>query len=319
MKLITGGSGFLGVELAGQLTGRGDEVRVFDIAKSAGLPAGVEYIKGDVRDCEAVSRACDGVDTAYHLVGIMPQARMDSDGMRKINVGGTRNVLRGCVENKVPRMVFLSTSEVYGLLEKVPCPEAALKAPIGEYGNNKVASELICQEFIRDFGLGVSILRPTSIVGPDNWEKSVNRLMGQIKKGGVMPMPGRGRNHWQVAHVVDVAQAAILAGEKEEAIGEAFNVGGADEVPSQRELAEVLSELAGSQVKFIDISARFAVGILKFLHLFGLSPMEMDHLVLLEHDFVLDVTKLQEKLGWKPKFGNLDAFKDMYLWYESTH
>lgn len=318
MKLLVGGSGFLGVELASQLLERGDQVRVLDIAKSSHLPTGVEFVKGDVRDLDSVRKACDGVDTAFHLVGLMPQARASNEDMRSINVGGTRNVLTGCVEAGVRRMVYLSSSEVYGRLEEVPCPETAIMDPIGEYGRNKVSSELICRQFMHDHGLEVAMLRPTTIIGPRNWEEGINTLMGEIRAGRVMPIPGKGDTHWQVVHVADAARAAILAGEKKEAAGEAFNIGCCDEVPSYLELARHMKEFAGTRLKLVHFPVGPSIGLLKLLNLFGLSPMEPDHYLLLRYDFVLDVSKARERLGWMPKFGNLEAFEDLYTWYVST-
>ncbi len=319
MKIITGGSGFLGVEIAKKLVERGEKVKVFDITKSPDLPPDVDFVKGDVRDKGSLKQAFREADTVFHLVGIMPQSKMPPPEMRKINIGGTRNVLEACAEEGVKRVVYLSSSEVYGILEEVPCPETALKAPVGEYGHNKVSCELICHEFAKSQGLEVSILRPTSIVGPRNWEETVNMLLGQIKNNGVIPLPGRGKTRWQVAHVSDVANAAILASEKNEAIGEAFNVGCDGEVPTMWELAHEVKEHAGSNVRIISLNEKITLGILKTLGAAKISPVQPDHLLLFEYDFILDVSKIKTTLGWKPEFTTTKAFIDTYDWYVRTN
>ncbi len=319
MKVITGGSGFLGVEIAKKLVERNEKVKVYDIAKSPDLPKEVNFVKGDVRDKDFLIEAFKGADTVFHLVGIMPQSKMPHPEMRKINIGGTRNVLEACAEREVKRVVYLSSSEVYGILEEIPCPETALKAPIGEYGHNKVSCELICHEFAKSHGLEISILRPTSIVGPRNWEETVNILLGQIKNNGVIPLPGRGRTRWQVSHVSDVANAAILASEKKEAIGEAFNVGCDGEVPTMWELAHAVKEHASSNVKIVSLNEKITLGLLKALGTVKISPVEPDHLLLFEYDFVLDVSKTKSVLGWKPEFKTIEAFIDTYEWYVKTH
>lgn len=319
MKVITGGSGFLGVEIAKKLIERGEKVRVFDITKSPDLPAEVDFVKGNVMDKESLKEAFREGEIVFHLVGIMPQSKMPHPEMRKINIGGTRNVLEACAEEGVRRVVYLSSSEVYGILEEVPCPETALKAPIGEYGHNKVSCELICHEFAKSSGLEISILRPTSIIGPRNWEETVNMLLGQIKNNGVIPLPGRGRTRWQVAHVSDVADATILASEKGEAVGEAFNVGCDGEVPTMWELAHAVKEHAGSNVRIVSLNERITLGILKALGTVKISPVEPDHLLLFEYDFIIDVSKIKNTLGWKPKFSTLETFIDTYEWYVRTH
>jgi nucleoside-diphosphate-sugar epimerase len=319
MKVVTGGSGFIGLELVGQLLERGDDVTVFDRERSYALPAGARFVKGDIRDGSAVSSVCSGADAVFHLVGIMPQARAKTERLVEINVGGTRNALKACVENGVRRMVFLSSSEVYGKLKAVPCPETAILAPVGEYGRTKITCELMCREYMHDHGLGVSILRPTSVVGPRDWEEGVQRLLKQYRENGFVTIPGDGHARWQSVHVADVASAAILAAEREEAVGHAFNVACAGDIPTQLQLARHMKEFTGSEVKLVHVNSALAAGLLKFLNFFGASPMEPDHFAVAFDDYVLDVSKIEGLLGWEPRFDNLSAFEDMYLWYDSTH
>lgn len=318
MILVTGGSGFLGYELVRQLAGKGGEVRVFDRAGCERFPAGVVFQKGDIRDSAAVSASCKDVETVFHLVGIVPQARVSHEEMRAVNVGGVRNILRGCIENRVPRMVFVSSSEVYGYLEDVPCPETAIPGPIGEYGVNKLAAELLCREAMRDHGLAVSILRPTTILGPWNWDGSFESLFKQLDSNGFLPVPGRGDARWHVVHVEDAAAAVALAGERDEAVGGVFNLASTGPVPSHMELAKAMKEHAGSSVRIVKINKALATGALRALCLFGRSPLEPDQFLVGFSDYILDVSKIQAVLGWESRLDSLGAFKESYDWYEST-
>ena len=318
MDLVTGGAGFLGLELARQLLERGREVRILDRVQSPRLPPEAEFRKGDIRDLAAVSRACEGAEVVYHLVGVVPQARVRPDEMRAINVGGTRNVLNACFEKGASRMVFVSSSEVYGRLEAVPCTETAILGPIGEYGVNKMSAELMCREAMRERGLPVSILRPTTIVGPHNWDGMFEMLFKQVMDNGYLPVPGRGDAKWQVVHVEDTAAAAVLAGESEEAAGQAFNVAAPGEVPTHLELALAMKKSTGSSARIIRINKTLTTGVLRALCLLGLSPLEPDQFLVGFSDYVLDVSKLQSMLGWEAKFTSLEAFEASYRWYEST-
>lgn len=317
MDLITGGTGFLGRELASQLSSKGKQVRVFDIKDPQVLPEGVEFQRGDIRDADSVMDACREVETVYHLVGIVPQARASKSVMRAVNVGGTRNVVEACVKNGARRLLFVSSSEVYGFLEKVPCPETAITAPIGEYGVNKVAGELLCMEAMQRSGLEVAIIRPTTIIGPYNWDGFFEMLFKLLDSNKVVPIPGKGDARWHVIHVEDAARALVLAGERDEAVGETFNLASSGDVPTHREIALALKEHARSRARILEINKNLATWVLKALCTFGLSPLEPDQFLVGFSDYVLDVSKIETALGWRSKYDSLEAFKANYDWYRS--
>ncbi len=317
MDLITGGTGFLGRELASQLSSKGKKVRVFDLKDPQVLTERVEFKRGDIRDFADVMDACRAAETVYHLVGIVPQARASKSVMRTVNVGGTRNVVDACLKNGARRLVFVSSSEVYGFLEKVPCPETAITAPIGEYGVNKVAGELLCMEAMRRSALEVSIIRPTTIIGPYNWDSFFEMLFKLLDSNMPVPVPGKGDARWHVIHVEDAARALMLAGERDEAAGETFNLASSGDVPTHLEIALTLKKLAKSRARVVKINKNLAKWVLKVLCTFGLSPLEPDQFLVGFSDYVLDVSKIEKTLGWKSKFDSLGAFKANYDWYRS--
>ncbi len=317
MELITGGAGFLGRELTKQLSSSGKDVRVFDIREPESLPEGVQFQRGDICDAGAVMEACRGAGTVYHLVGIVPQARAPKSVMRSVNVDGTRNVVDACVKNMVKRLVFVSSSEVYGFLEKVPCPETAITAPIGEYGVNKLAGELLCLEAMLGHGLKVSIVRPTTIIGPYNWDNFFEMLYKLLDANTAIPVPGKGDARWHVIHVEDAARAIILAGERDEAAGEIFNLASSGDVPTHMEIALTLKEHAKSRARVLKINKKLGTWALRALCTFGLSPLEPDQFFVGFSDYVLDVAKIERVLGWRSKYDSLGAFKADYDWYIS--
>jgi nucleoside-diphosphate-sugar epimerase len=316
VHLITGGSGYLGVAVARKLIERGDEVRVYDLAPSDRLPESVEFLEGDVRDVEGLGSAVNGCDVIHHLVGIMPQFRAPKETMRAVNVGGMENVLRAASAANVKRVVFVSSSEVYGRPRFIPIRETDPLEPIGEYGRNKVAAEDVCRKYSGATSLEVVILRPPTIAGPEMNEPTFLRNMEMARRGHFFCV-GRGDHRFQMIHVDDAAEACVRASRKDGIDGEAFNIGAEGTLPFRRQLEEIAQHL-GKTPRVRSIPTALFKLVTKILRPIGLSPLEPDHLHLLYADFVMDVSKAKEKLGWVPVKTDLQTLIDTYDWYEST-
>jgi len=317
VQLLTGGSGFLGVALARKLAGQGATVRVFDLACSPRLPEDVEFIKGDVRDLDELKETVASCDVVHHLVGIMPQARAPREAMQAVNVGGTENVLRAASEEGVKRVVFVSSSEVYGQPQTIPMPEDHPKEPIGEYGRNKVVAEKLCHEYREKKGIEVVILRPTTIVGPEITEPTFLKTMKMARSAPFICV-GKGDNRFQNVYVDDVAEACVLASQKPGIDGEAFNLGSVGTLSFKKQMEEMARYL-NRRPKVYSIPAGLFKGIMRVLYPLGLSPMEPDHFHLADADFVMDVSKAGEKLNWVPTRTNLEMIIETYEWYHKTH
>ena len=315
--LLTGGSGYLGVAIARKLARDGVPVRVCDLERSDRLPEKVEFVRGDIRDSGGIGEAVSDCEVVHHLVGIMPQARASRETMQAVNVGGTENVLRAASECGLKRVVFVSSSEVYGRPRSIPVKEDHPLEPIGEYGFNKVAAERLCHEYRSRTGVEVVILRPPTIVGPEMDEPTFLRSMEMARRGRFVCV-GRGDHRFQMAYVDDVAEACVLASQKKGVSGEVFNIGAEGTLPFREQLEEVAKYL-GRKPKVRSIPAGLFKGIMKILHPLGLSPLEPDHLHLLDSDFVMDVNKAREKLGWTPTRTDLEMLIETYEWYQSVH
>jgi len=315
-QLLTGGSGYLGVAVARKLTRQRVPVRVYDLERSDRLPEEIEFVEGDVRDFSRVGEATTGCDVVHHLVGIMPQARASRETMQAVNVGGTENVLRAASERGVKRVIFVSSSEVYGRPKSIPVREDHPLEPIGEYGRNKVEAEQRCREYRAKTGIETVILRPPTIVGPEMNEPTFLKSMEMARQARFFCV-GRGDHRFQMAYVDDVADACILASRQEGVGGEAFNIGAEGTLPFRKQLEEVARYL-GKRPKVVSIPAGLFKGIMRILYPLGLSPLEPDHLHLLDSDFVMDVSKAKEKLGWTPTRTDLEMLIETYEWYQST-
>jgi len=315
-QLITGGSGYLGVAIARKLRQQDVPVRVYDLARSERLPKDLEFVRGDIRDFDGVSDAVADCDVVYHLVGIMPQARAPQETMQAVNVGGMENVLRAASEQGTKRIVFVSSSEVYGRPRSIPVREDHPLEPIGEYGRNKVAAEKLCREYREETRVETVIVRPPTIVGPEMDEPTFLKNLEMARRGRFFCV-GRGDHRFQMAFVDDVAEACILASQKAEVDGEVFNIGAEGTLPFRKQLEEIARYL-GKRPKVRSIPAGLFKGIMRILYPLGLSPLEPDHLHLLDSDFVMDVSKAREKLGWTPTRTDLEMLIETFEWYQKT-
>lgn len=308
--LVTGAAGFLGQYLVRTLLARGDTVCAFDLHEPDDAEPGVEWLAGDVRDAEAMRRACQGMEVVHHLAALIPQRQADEATMKAVNVKGTQHVLEGALAAGVRRVVYLSSVEIFGVPPVVPCPEDGPLAPLGEYGHNKIAAEALCRQTAGQ-GLEVAILRPPTIVGPGLDEPFLAGLLSDAQAGKPVTLLGKGQNRFQFVHAEDVVAACLLAAEHPAAVGEAFNIGSADVPPIRQMVEEVLARVgSASTVRGIPVTiAQIAMALLRPL---GKAPLEPEHLAIAIADYVFDITKARQLLGWEPRWGNVDAVVDTY-------
>jgi len=316
-QLLTGGSGFLGPVLAQKLVARGERVRVYDLQRSPRLPAEAEWVAGDIRDAEKVAAAMAGCEIVCHLPALMPQAHASRAVMQAVNVGGTENVLKAAKAAGVKRVVYLSSSEVYGRPQIVPMPEDHPLAPVGEYGRNKVAGEELCRDYRGRTGIEAVILRPTTLVGPWMTEPTFLRSL-KLARSAPFFCLGRGDNRFQMVYVGDVAEAGVIAARKPGIDGEAFNLGSEGTLPFKAQLEE-LAKYLGREPRVHAVPVGLFKAALRLLNLVGRSPLEPDHFLLADSDFVLAITKAKETLGWTPTKTNLEMIVETYEWYAKMH
>lgn len=328
--LVTGSSGVLGAALAPELARAGDSLRLFDLleppdalraelAEAASGGAGFEAIRADMRDREALRRAADGVEVIYHLAAgqrMKPQfAGTPESEIFAMNLAGVENVLRAARECRVRKVVFISSSAVYG----VPCQELVdeethPRRPIGAYGRSKLEAEALCRRAVEE-GLDVTVLRPMSLFGPGMTGVFV-LLFDWVRRGRRVFLLGPGRNRVQMVAAADVARAAQAAARATDTAGLVANVGSAPEtVPSVREQVEALIRHAGSASRVTAIPAGLLRNAARVLNVFGLSPIVPEHYLLADANFVLDIRRARERLGWEPRGDNVQITCDAYEWY----
>ncbi|MBI4373178.1 MAG: SDR family NAD(P)-dependent oxidoreductase, partial [Candidatus Omnitrophica bacterium] len=159
--LVTGGAGFIGSHIVDRLVAEGHQVRVYDDLSTgkrenlAHLEPKIELILGDIREKDALQKAANGVDHVFHVAAIRAVLRSVDDPREAndVNVTGTLNVLLAAKEARAKRVIFTSSSAVYGETEKFPSQESDCPKPQSPYGASKIMGEYYCQIFTKLYGL----------------------------------------------------------------------------------------------------------------------------------------------------------------------
>ena len=310
--LITGGAGFLGINLIRHLLRRGYETASLDV-EEFDYPERdqVEVIKGDIRNKALVDRAMEGVDFVVHTAAALPL--YDPDDIHTTDVEGTRNVLDAALRHGVKRVVHVSSTAVYGIPDHHPLYETDRLEGVGPYGQAKIQAEMVCLEY-RARGLTVPIIRPKSFVGPERL--GVFALFYDwAVTGHDFPMIGSGNNRYQLLDVEDLCDAiALCLMLPEEQADDTFNIG-AREFTTMKEDYQAVLDYAGHGKKIVGFPAAPAIRGLRILDRLGVSPLYRWVYETASKDSFVSIEKAERQLGYAPKFSNKKALLRNFRWY----
>lgn len=313
--LVTGGSGFLGINLIRLLRRKGvEEIRVLDIAPFDYPEKDEPWLKfflGDVRDVPMVERVTEGCDAVVHCAAALPL--YSEKDIFTTEVDGCRNVLAAARKFKLDRMIQISSTAVYGVPKKHPIYETDPLIGVGPYGQAKIEAEDICREAIKE-GYPVCIIRPKSFIGPERL--GVFALFYDwAYTGHNFPMIGSGRNRYQLMDVDDIDDGIwkALTLPKEQISGE-FNFG-AREFTTMKEDYQAVLDRAGHGKRIIGMPAGLLVAILKVLEKLHLSPLYPWVYATASTDSFVSIEKAERVLGFDPKYSNKEALVRNYDWY----
>jgi UDP-glucose 4-epimerase len=260
VSLVTGGGGFIGSNLVRALLDRGDEVRVLDnfSTGSRGNLTGldVNVFEGELRSYERVHNAVRGAEVVFHLgaLGSVPRSVQDPLTSSAVNVEGTLNVLLAARDEGVRRVVFSSSSSVYGSRRDLPVTEDTPPDPLSPYGVAKLAAERYCVSFARVYESSETVvLRYFNVFGPrqspaSQYAAVVPLFITAIGRGEPVTVEGDGQQSRDFTYVANVVDATISAAEAEGASGRIFNVS-AGSPATVNQLADTIGRLVGRPVE----------------------------------------------------------------------
>lgn len=297
--LITGGAGFIGSHIVERLLKEGHYVRVLDNFSSGkkenlffsnNLPAtAYELIEGDIRDKATCDKACQGIDYILHQAALrsVPKSIKDPESYNDVNINGTLNILQAAVKNKVKRLVFASSSSIYGDTAKFPQQETDLPLLISPYALSKLTGEYYCRIFSKIHGLETACLRYFNVFGPkqaldDEYAVVIPKFVHCILHDEQPPIFGTGLQSRDFTYIDNVVEANILAATKQggASFHEVFNVANGKD-NSVLGLVDLLNKIIGKNIqpKLLPVRAGDVFRTLA------------------------DITKIKEKLGFKPRVG----------------
>ncbi|MGQ0723116.1 MAG: NAD-dependent epimerase/dehydratase family protein [Candidatus Eiseniibacteriota bacterium] len=315
--MITGGAGFLGINLVRRLHAEGVEATSLDIAPFDYPERDrVRCVTGDIRRREDVDRALEGADVVCHTAAALPLYKPED--IYSTDLDGTRTVFEAARDAGVKRVIHISSTAVYGIPDHHPLLENDQLEGVGPYGEAKVAAEEVAASF-RQYGMCVPIIRPKSFVGPERL--GVFALFYDwAKDGHGFPMIGNGKNRYQLLDVEDLCDAIWLCGTLAEAqVDDVFNVG-AKEFLTMREDWQAVLDRAGFGKKIVATPARPLIWTLRALEAMKLSPLYKWVYETACEDSFVSIEKAERVLGWKPKHSNAQALVRNYEWYlENQH
>lgn len=303
--LVTGGSGFIGAHLVERLLGDGHHVRVLDNFATGrrenllAVGADVELVEGDIQSYERVHRAVRGSEVVFHHAALpsVPRSVQDPLTSNATNVTGTLNVLLAARDEGVSRVVFASSSSVYGANPELPKHEGLTPMPISPYAVAKLAGEGYCSSFFRVFGLETVAVRYFNVFGPrqdplSQYSAVIPRFITALQSGQAPIVYGDGEQSRDFTYIDNVIEGTVLAMSATGVGGEVFNVAAGRRV-TLNELLGHLRPLVGAEVEAHHEEPR---------------PGDVRH----SH---AQITRAQEKLGYRTVVSVEEGLRRTLAWF----
>ncbi len=306
--LVTGGAGFIGSNLVGELVRRGETVRVLDnlatghIENLAPVMEKIAWLEADIRNLESIRPDFEGVDYVIHLAAVpsVPRSVADPLTSNAVNIDGTLNVLLAARDASVKRLVFAASSAAYGDHPALPRLESQEPRPLSPYALTKVTGEYYCRIFTRVYGLETVALRYFNIFGPrqspDSPYSGVLSLFIAAYMGGRTPtIFGDGEQSRDFTYVDNTVDATLRACTAPDAAGRVINVGTGGRHTLNETIA-LLNGIFGTQV-----TPRYD------------APRTGD----VQHSHA-DISLARKLLGYEPKVRFEEGLKKTVDWFRST-
>jgi nucleoside-diphosphate-sugar epimerase len=311
--LITGGSGFLGINLCRYLLDKGYDINVIDINDFdyPDVKDKISFFKGNICNPIDVYNATNGCQYVVHTAAALPL--YSPEEIFSTDIIGTETVLKIAQTYKIKRVIHISSTAVYGIPDHHPLLEDDKLSGVGPYGEAKVKAEEICTNF-REKGSCISILRPKSFVGPERLGVMAIYYDWIYRRKNI-PIIGTGKNRYQLLDVEDLCEAIYLCLTKDKnLVNDTFNIGAKEFTTMSEDFGSVL-DYASYRKRIIPIPAKPLILVLKTLEAMKLSPLYKWVYETASEDSYVSIDKAEKKLGFAPKYSNKQALIRNYQWY----
>jgi len=309
--LVTGGAGFIGSHLVDHLLTNGFEVTVLDNVSTGRMEnlshlqkrKDFHFIKGDIRDSDLVGKAVKDVDVVFHEAALVSVTRSVENPVltNDVNVTGTLNLLKACLDAGVKRFVHASSSSVYGETKTLPKHENLVPQPISPYAVSKLAAENYVKVFRQVYGLETVCLRYFNVYGPrqayGSYSGVITIFINRLMKNQPPVIYGDGEQIRDFTNVQDVVEANMLAMNNEKAAGEVFNIA-TGEATTINHLAKLL---------------------LQIMEKTNLKPVYQGPRPGDIRRSYADVSRARKILGYEPKIALRKGLEKLVEWYTSFH
>ena len=308
--VVTGAAGFIGSNLTDSLLEQGAEVigidnlfngRLENLEDAFKYPK-FEFLKGDIRDLNFLLDVFKDIDIVYHEAAFtsVPQSVKMPENCNDVNVNGVINVLNAARRMKVDKLIYASSSSVYGDTPTLPKKEDMCRIPISPYGVAKLACEAYMQVYHKVYGLKTTSLRYFNVFGPRQKDSTYSGViaiwLGNIIRNEDLTIFGDGTNSRDFTYIKDVIQANLLVA-KNDVSGEIFNIGAGSPI-SLTELAKLILKITNKEN----------------LKIICTQPRPGDII----HNYA-DISKAKMVLNFKPKYNQEQGLKEYFKWYSKIY
>ncbi|MDH3259793.1 MAG: NAD-dependent epimerase/dehydratase family protein [Acidimicrobiia bacterium] len=323
--VVTGASGFIGGELTRMLVERGEQVRILARPSSNldpldGLP--LDIVRGELDDSPALARAMSAADVVFHCAALAADWGPWSD-FERANVSGVKNLLQAAVDaGTVQRFVHVSTSDVYGYPRTAVDESYPLRDVGYNYNRSKIMSERLVDEYLHQFGLPTTIIRPVTVFGPRSFTFTVG--LSRLLLDGDLPFLAKGRARAGLIYIDDLIEGMISAASEPAAIGQAYNLRDPSNI-TWRESLLTLADGLGASTRPRNIPTPVAVlaafGLETAYSLFRIKtrPLLTRQVVYaMTRDQGYPIEKAEDELGFAPTIGVDEGFRRTIEWLRSA-
>ena len=313
--LITGGTGFVGTYLCKKLLSLGWKVNIIDLKKSkdSEMIKKCNFFRGNISKINYNHKCFKNVSVIFHLAALPSISRKSKEDFLNNNLGGTKNIILCAKKNKINKIIYTSSSTVYGVPKKFPLNENDAGNTIGFYGDSKWLGE---KELINSISptLSICILRPRVVIGPGRLG-IFHIFFKRILNNQNIYLIGNGSNYFQFTNVNDFVNAIIKCTKIKKSI--ILNIGSSDKITIYN-LINLLIKKSGSKSKIIKTPTIPIKFILALLDIFKISPLTKEQYLIADKNFFLNTRKAKFYLKWNSQYSTLKTLLDSYDWYKNN-